>query len=160
MKKTIDIYCKILVRYGIWLIAIKLVIKNAQVVLKKNCFYSLHSFRPKEGKKAIYSLFKWCIYCDIIGDFLLWGVASNLVSGQLLPFHLVQNDLAEWATILCRVKYSNLAFKMLLIYCTLFYFDEMSIVYHSPGKNMWFYQNMHFHIYFHIKKNIISFFEK
>lgn len=35
-----------------------------------------------------------------VGGIILLRVASNPISGQLLPFHLVQNDLTEWATIL------------------------------------------------------------
>lgn len=44
---------------------------------------------------------------------ILLRVASSPISGQLLSFHLVQNDLTECTTIFFRVKYSNLAFKIL-----------------------------------------------
>lgn len=101
--------------------------KTTQVVFKK-------PFLLYVQKKSNLKPFKWCIYCCTICGIVLLRVASNPISGQLFPFHLIQNDLMEWAIILCKVTYSSLAFKMVFIYCILFFFDEMSIVYHWVDK--------------------------
>lgn len=96
--------------------------KGVRAVLKSH-FYSVCScsFDKNNGKESNFEPFKWCTYCNIIDGIILLRVISNPISGQLLPFYLVQNDLTEWAITLGRVTYSNLAFRMLFINCVSFY---------------------------------------
>lgn len=82
----------------------KLVIKRStQVVFKKPflLFFTLCALltKKKKGEESNLNLLMMHLL-QYVGGIILLRVESNPISGQLLPFHLVQNDLTEWATIL------------------------------------------------------------
>lgn len=106
----------------IWPAVMELLTKKIVRAVLKSHFYSVCScsFDKNNGKESNFEPFKWCAYCNIIDGIILLRVISNPISGQLLPFYLVQNDLTEWAITQGRVTYSNLAFRMLFIYCVSF----------------------------------------